>query len=63
MTTTMKAAANIIAKARDLLSAAGRSHLDTHAHVPEVEFGALEDAMNEYDEHCRTNIERVSKKY
>ncbi len=46
MNDTMRALANLLVRARDVLSAAGRSHLDTDAHIPETEFDALEEAVD-----------------
>ncbi len=46
MNDTMHALANLLVRARDALSAAGRSHLDTDAHIPKTEFDALEEAVD-----------------
>ena len=47
---TMRALAAILVHGRELVSEAGRSHLDDDAHIPNEIFKAFADAITDYDE-------------
>ncbi len=46
---TMKAAAQVIARARDVVREAGRDHRHNDAVVPDAEFQALAEALDDWD--------------
>ena len=58
MNGTMKAAARVIARARDLISESGRDHRITGAVVPEPMLDALAESLDDYDIAARQAMEQ-----